>query len=83
VENGYGGCQDFPSSEVRPEAEVPLMEWAPIAHIRPNPKNPRTHSKKRIQQIAASNRRFGFLNPLIVDDENTILTGHGRLEGRA
>jgi DNA modification methylase len=53
---------------------------APIAHIRPNPKNPRTHSKKQINQIAASIRKFGFLNPLIVDDENTILAGHGRLE---
>jgi DNA modification methylase len=56
------------------------MQWAPIARIRPNPKNPRTHSKKQIKQIAASIRKFGFLNPLIVDDENTILAGHGRLE---
>ena len=46
----------------------------------PNPKNPRTHSKKQIKQIAASIRKFGFLNPLIVDDENMVLAGHGRLE---
>src|SRR5258708_35293342 len=70
----------FSPSEVRPEADRPLMEWAPIAHVRPNPKNPRTHSKKQIKQIAASIRKFGFLNPRIVDDENTILAGHGRLE---
>jgi ParB-like chromosome segregation protein Spo0J len=57
------------------------VEWAPIANIRPNPKNPRTHSKKQIRQIAASTRKFGFLNPLIVDDENMILAGQGRLEG--
>ena len=48
---------------------------------RPNPKNARTHSRKQIRQIAASMRKFGFLNPLIVDDENMILAGHGRLEG--
>jgi DNA modification methylase len=70
------------SSKVRLElAGLPRMEWAPIANIRPNPKNPRTHSKKQIRQIAASIRKFGFLNPLIVDDQNMILAGHGRLEG--
>jgi DNA modification methylase len=75
-----GGAKISSSPEVRAEAGSPLMEWAPIARIRPNPKNPRTHSKKQIKQIAASIRKFGFLNPLIVDDENTILAGHGRLE---
>ena len=68
------------STEIRPEVDSPLMEWAPIAQIRRNPKNPRTHSKKQIKQIAASIRKFGFLNPLIVDDANTLLAGHGRLE---
>jgi ParB-like chromosome segregation protein Spo0J len=62
-------------------ADLPRIEWAPIANIRPNAKNARTHSKKQIRQIAASIRKFGFLNPLIVDDENIILAGHGRLEG--
>jgi DNA modification methylase len=62
-------------------AEWPRIEWAPIANFRPNPKNARTHSKKQIRQIAASIRQFDFLNPLIVDDKNMILAGHGRLEG--
>jgi DNA modification methylase len=75
-----GAAKISSSPEVRPKADAPLMEWAPAAHIRPNPKNPRTHSKKQIKQIAASIREFGFLNPLIVDDQNTILAGHGRLE---
>ena len=70
------------SPKVRLElADLPRIEWAPIAKIRPNAKNARTHSKKQIRQIAASIRKFGFLNPLIVDDENVILAGHGRLEG--
>src|SRR5271154_1337867 len=58
----------------------PGIEWAPIETVRRNPKNARTHSKKQIRLIAASIRRFGFLNPLIVDDENMILAGHGRFE---
>ena len=45
-------------------AGMPRVEWAPIATIRPNPKNARTHSRKQIRQIAASIRKFGFLNPL-------------------
>jgi transcriptional regulator with XRE-family HTH domain len=45
-----------------------------------NPKNARTHSKKQIRQIAASLRKFGFLNPIIADDNDMVLAGHGRLE---
>lgn len=41
--------------------------------------NPRTHSDKQISQIAASIRQFGFVNPVLVDDENTLIAGHGRL----
>ena len=51
------------------------------SRIRPNAKNSRTHSRKQIRQIAASIRKFGFLNPLIVDDRDMILAGRGRLEG--
>lgn len=48
----------------------------------PNPRssNPRTHSNKQINQIAAAIRRFGFTNPVLVDDNNGIIAGHGRLE---
>jgi hypothetical protein len=61
-------------------AGAPLTEWAPIATIHPNPKNARTHARKQIRQIAASIRKFGFLNPLIVDEDGMVLAGHGRLE---
>ena len=43
--------------------------------------NPRTHSKKQIAQIANAIRRFGFTNPVLVDDANGIVAGHGRVEG--
>ena len=44
-----------------------------------NPRNARTHSKKQIRQIADSILAFGFVVPLVVDESNTILLGHGRL----
>jgi DNA modification methylase len=68
------------SSHRRPDAALPQFEWVPIASIHPNPKNARTHSRKQLRQIGASIRKFGFLNPLIVDHRNMILAGHGRLE---
>jgi ParB-like chromosome segregation protein Spo0J len=61
-------------------AASPRIEWIPAGRLRPNPRNARTHSKKQIKQIAASIRKFGFLNPLIIDDAHMVLAGHGRLE---
>ncbi len=44
-----------------------------------NPRNARTHSKKQIGQIAESIRTFGFVNPLLIDEANLVIAGHGRL----
>ena len=52
----------------------------PIADLRPYKRNARTHSQKQVRQIAASIREFGFTNPVLIDRENTILAGHGRVE---
>ena len=41
--------------------------------------NSRTNSDKQIDQIAASIKEFGFLNPVIIDAENGIIAGHGRV----
>lgn len=46
-----------------------------ISYIR----NARTHSDEQVAQIAASIREFGFTNPILVDGENGIIAGHGRL----
>jgi DNA modification methylase len=43
------------------------------------PRNARTHSRKQIKQIAESISRFGFTNPVLIDAENRILAGHGRV----
>jgi ParB-like nuclease domain len=47
--------------------------------LRPYPNNARTHSQKQIRQIAKSIERFGFCNPVLVDDNNQIVAGHGRV----
>ncbi len=55
------------------------IEYLSIGSLVPYAKNARTHSKKQIKQIADSITAFGFTNPVLVDRENTILAGHGRV----
>lgn len=47
--------------------------------LKPYDRNARTHSKKQIKQIANSIARFGFTNPVLIDDANGIIAGHGRV----
>jgi len=48
--------------------------------LKPRKNNPRTHSKKQIEQIAASIEQFGFINPVLIDGDDGIIAGHGRVE---
>lgn len=41
--------------------------------------NARKHSEQQVSQIAASIKEFGFINPIIIDSENVLIAGHGRL----
>jgi hypothetical protein len=50
-----------------------------VADLKDCPRNARTHSKHQIRQIAASVKSFGFTNPILVDKNNTIVAGHGRV----
>jgi DNA modification methylase len=56
------------------------IEQTPICALRPQRQNARTHSNRQLRQIANSIRRFGFCNAILVDDDLTILAGHGRVE---
>lgn len=56
------------------------METLAVSALRPYPKNARTHSRKQIRQIAKSIERFGFCNPVLIDDDNQIIAGHGRAD---
>ena len=55
-------------------------ETVETAALIPYARNARTHSEEQVQQIAASIKEFGFLNPIIIDGENGIIAGHGRLQ---
>lgn len=54
--------------------------YRPIAELQPAARNPRTHSAEQIRQIADSLKRFGFTNPILVDNDLNVIAGHGRLE---
>ena len=58
----------------------PSIEMIPVDALRPWAKNARTHSRKQVKQIAESIRTFGFTNPVLIDAENSILAGHGRVD---
>jgi DNA modification methylase len=50
------------------------------AQLRRRERNPRIHTPKQIQQIAASIKEFGFINPVLIDGSGGIIAGHGRVE---
>jgi hypothetical protein len=52
--------------------------WTAIDKLTPNGRNARTHSRKQIRQIADSIAAFGFVVPILTDDDGVIVAGHGR-----
>ncbi len=55
------------------------IEYVATDDLIPYINNSRTHSESQIKQIAASIREFGFTNPILIDEQNTVIAGHGRL----
>ena len=55
------------------------LEWRSVSTLIPYARNSRTHSDEQIAQIAASIKEFGWTNPILVDGDNGIIAGHGRL----
>lgn len=49
-----------------------------INQIKPYKNNPKLHSKHQIKQIADSIKEFGFVNPVLLDENGEIIAGHGR-----
>jgi DNA modification methylase len=70
-------CSDETSRHIQP----PLLavSYRPIGDVTPDIRNARTHSKKQVDQIAASIAAFGFTNPILIDGEARVIAGHGRL----
>ena len=63
-----------------PQNRSLTVEYVQPADLKPARCNPRTHSKRQLQQIARSIEEFGFTNPLLTDGKNRVVAGHGRLE---
>jgi DNA modification methylase len=55
------------------------IEWLETKGLIPYAKNSRTHSEAQVAQIAGSIKEFGFNNPVLVDEDNGIIAGHGRV----
>jgi ParB-like chromosome segregation protein Spo0J len=55
------------------------IEHRPVDALIPHARNARTHSDAQVAQIAASIREFGWTNPVLVDGDNGVIAGHGRL----
>ncbi len=51
-----------------------------IKDIKPYEKNAKKHPKKQVEQVAASIKEFGFNQPIVIDEDNVVIVGHGRLE---
>jgi DNA modification methylase len=56
-----------------------MIRDLPISELKTNPNNARTHSKHQVRQIAASIKEFGFTNPILIDKNNMVVAGHGRV----
>jgi len=53
--------------------------WRDTATLVPYARNARTHSPEQVKQIAASIEAFGWTNPVLVDEQDGIVAGHGRV----
>jgi DNA modification methylase len=62
----------------RAERRVAVV-YRSIAELKLDPKNPRLHSPKQVSQIARSIEAFGFNVPVLVDADNKVIAGHGRI----
>jgi 16S rRNA G966 N2-methylase RsmD len=68
-----------PSAAALTKGNALAIVYRPLTQLKPNSKNPRSHSPKQVRQIAKSIEAFGFNVPLLVDGELNVIAGHGRL----
>lgn len=58
---------------------IVTVEYRKISEIKPYGKNAKEHPKKQVEQIARSITEFGFNQPIVIDKDNVVIVGHGRL----
>lgn len=57
----------------------PKIIFLAVSELIPYARNTRTHSETQVSEIAGSIREFGFTNPVLIDQDNEIIAGHGRV----
>jgi len=67
------------TARVIPSASQLVVIYRPVAALKPDPRNARTHPKRQIEQLVRSIKAFGFTNPILIDEANVLIAGHGRL----
>lgn len=55
------------------------IEYIPIHQLKPYERNAKKHPPDQVSNIATSIENFGFRQPLVIDKDNVIVIGHGRL----
>src|SRR5216684_4247967 len=70
--------------QFKPEKELAMgnlsIIYRKISELKPYPRNARTHSRKQVKQIAAAIMGFGFTNPVLIDESDQLIAGHGRVQ---
>jgi DNA modification methylase len=67
-----------PESKLKRSSSLNIV-YRRIDELKPDPSNPRRHARKQVRQIAHSITEFGFNVPVLIDRENKVIAGHGRL----
>lgn len=64
---------------MRTKTDKRQIEYVATGKLTPYARNSRTHSPQQVKQLAASIKEFGFTNPVLIDEANGIIAGHGRV----
>ena len=67
----------------KPAAQQPstiVLQWVHPASLRPDPTNPRKHSRQQIRKLERDIRKNGFINPILITQDCEVIAGHARLE---
>lgn len=80
ADQGVEPLSDDPHERLVQRIERTHIERVAIERIKPNLRNAKKHPAKQISLLAENIKKFGFTNPLLIDEDDVLLCGHARLE---
>ena len=60
-------------------AKIADVQEVSLEKLRPYERNAKIHDENQVEKIAESIKEFGFISPCLIDEENNIIAGHGRI----